>query len=523
MSNLFSTGRHAGVLVPLFSMPSARSWGIGEILDLPVFARWLDSAGIDFMQLLPVNEMAEGQNSPYSALSAMAIDPVFITIAELPEFVEEGGEASLSSAERSQLAAVRQAERVDYRTVRELKSRVLRDAFDRFETRDWRGGSARADRFAAFVESSQSWLDDYALFRALHAEHRGRYWLEWDPGLRHRDPGALDEARVRLGRDILYYMWLQSIAWDQWERARRECGAVGIFGDFPFVVSGDSADVWSRQHEFRLDASAGVPPDAFSETGQDWGLPVYRWDVIAAGGDAWIAGRANQCAALFDGFRIDHLVGFYRTYFRDRDGGAGFSPPDEASQLAQGERVMGRFIGTGARLIAEDLGTVPDFVRASLARLGLPGMKVLRWEREWHAEGQPFRDPSAYPRNSVATTGTHDTETLAEWWDTGGPGERRSAWDIPALRDDGITPEEPFSPHVRDALLAAIFSAASDIVLVPIQDIFGWRDRINIPALVSDVNWTWRLPWPLDDMLARDETQERAAFVRALARSHKQG
>ena len=517
------SGRHSGVLVPLFSIPSATSWGIGEILDLPVFARWLESAGIDFMQLLPVNEMAEGQNSPYSALSAMAIDPVFISINQLPEFVEAGGEPSLPGEERARLAEARQSARVDFATVRALKTRVLQDAFARFAERDWQGNSARAGQFAEFIDCSSSWLDDYALFRALHDERKGRAWLEWEAPIRHRDAGALEAARGGLADRVLYYMWLQWIASEQWQRARRDCGRIGIFGDFPFVVSSDSADVWARQHEFRVDASAGVPPDAFSETGQDWGLPVYRWDVVEASGDRWISDRAARCAAMFDGFRIDHLVGFYRTYFREHTGAAFFSPPDEPSQLAQGERVMQRFIDTGARLIAEDLGTVPDFVRESMSRLGLPGMKVLRWERHWHAEGQPFRDPIDYPRNSVATTGTHDTETNAEWWDTGGEGERRCVRDIAALSDAGLTLDEPFSPRVRDALLQAIFSSGSDLVLVPIQDVFGWRDRINIPALVSDVNWTWRLPWTLEDMLARDESQERAAFVRSLARNHKQG
>ena len=520
MGDRFRTGRHAGALVPLFSIPSSTSWGIGEIPDIPKFARWLADAGLDFMQLLPVNEMADGQNSPYSALTAMAIDPVFIAINQLAEFVEDGGEAALSADERAQLASARAAATVDYAAVRTLKTRVLRDAFARFEERDWTGGSARAQAFADFTERSSWWLDDYATFRALRAENHGRYWIEWEPGVRLRDPGALDAARTRLERPILYYMWLQWIAWDQWDRARRDCGDIGLFGDFPFVVSGDSADVWARQHEFRVDASVGVPPDAFSETGQDWGLPVYRWDVIAAGGDEWIRHRARRCADMFDGFRIDHLVGFYRTYFRERDGRAFFVPPDEPSQLAQGERIMSRFAETGARLIAEDLGTVPDFVRESLARLRVPGMKVLRWERRWNDEGQPFRDPAEYPRVSVATTGTHDTETLAEWWDAGDSRERRCAWDIPALRHADVSVDEPFSPKVRDALLAALFSSASDLVLVPIQDVFGWRDRVNTPALVSDVNWSWRLPWLLDDMIQRPEARERAAFMRSLVQRH---
>ncbi len=505
------------MLVPLFSIPSSASWGIGEIPDLPRFARWIASAGLDIVQLLPVNEMAEGQSSPYAALSAMAIDPVFIAVAEIPEFVDAGGERSLSDTERAALADVRRSRAIDYGTVRAVKTHALRAAFDRFEHLEWRTNSSRAANFAAFTDRERWWLDDYALFRTLHDENDARYWIEWEPGIRNREPAALDAARARLEADIRYYMWLQWLASEQWDAARRDCGHVGIFGDFPFVVSGGSADVWARQHEFRIDASVGVPPDAFSETGQDWGLPLYRWDVIEAGGDEWIRQRVRRCDELYDGFRIDHLVGFYRTFYRLPGGSAHFSPPDEPSQLAQGERLMARFTETGARVIAEDLGTVPDFVRASIAQLRIPGMRVLRWERMWHTPGQPFRDPRDYPAVSVATTGTHDTDPLAEWWDAADATERRQACDIPMLRDAGISPEDAYSPKLRDALLEALFAAGSDLVLLPVQDAFGWRDRINTPASVSDDNWTWRLPWPVDTLIERPESHERAEFLRRLA------
>jgi 4-alpha-glucanotransferase len=182
------------------------------------------------------------------------------------------------------------------------------------------------------------------------------------------------------------------------------------------MVSADSADVWARQDQFRLDASVGVPPDAFSATGQDWGFPVYRWDVHAASDFEWLRCRARRNVALFDGYRVDHLVGFYRTYFRPHDGTEPqFTPAEEAVQTELGERVLRIFASSGAEIVAEDLGVVPDFVRASLGLLGIPGYKVLRWEREWDVDGQPFIDPLDYPRSAVATSGTHDTEPMAVW------------------------------------------------------------------------------------------------------------
>jgi 4-alpha-glucanotransferase len=520
MANRFASGRHAGALVPLFSIPSASSWGIGEIPDLPRLARWFEAAGLDFIQILPVNEMAEGQNSPYSALTAMAIDPIFIAVHELPEFRAVGGEASLSASEREQLDEAKRAPDVRYGAVRALKLRVLHEAFERFVAHEWRAGTPRGAAFQAFVDRERWWVDDYALFRALHDEHDKRWWVDWDSGLSDRDPAALEAARRRLDTQSRYYMWVQWVADEQWQQGRRDCGRVGIFGDFPFIVGTDSADVWSRQHEFRIDVSVGVPPDAFSETGQDWGLPAYRWDAVAVSGDEWIRQRAARCAELFDGFRIDHLVGFYRTYMRERDGRAHFEPPDEPSQLTQGERLMDRFAETGSRLIAEDLGTVPDFVRQSLARLRIPGMKVLRWERFWHTEGKPFRDPAEYPADSVATSGTHDTETLAEWWDAADAEERRRVCEIPAI-GSVASPDEPFSERVRDALVDVLYSSGSDLLILPIQDIFGWRDRVNTPALVCDANWTWRLPFPVDALAGRPEARERARFLRGLSAKHR--
>ena len=519
----FQQGRHAGLLIPLFSMPSRESWGVGEIPDLPKFARWLQQAALHFVQLLPVNEMAEGQNSPYSALSAMAIDPVFIALTQVPEFAESGGEASLDAADRQRLGEARARASVDFRTVRAVKAHALHASFAVFRERHSGTDSVRDRAFRQFTDQERWWLDEYALFRALHDEQRGCYWRDWDPALRDRHPEALAEARQRLAASILYYQYLQWLADEQWQRARRDCGSIGIFGDFPFMVSGHSADVWSRQHEFRIDASVGVPPDAFSETGQDWGLPVYRWEIQAQRDYEWIRQRARRCTELYDGFRIDHLVGFYRTFVRERNGHTYFTPPDQPSQTAQGERLMTIFQESGARIIAEDLGVVPDFVRDSLARRHVPGLKVLRWERHWHDPGQPIRNPSEYAAESVAISGTHDTETIAEWWDNAEPVERRLCAELPTLREAGCGPDQEFGPSIRDALVRALFTSGSDLVILPVQDVFGWRDRVNIPAVVNEENWTWRLPWPVDDLPSQPDATERAAFLHQLARESGRG
>ena len=520
--------RCAGTLVPLFSISSETSWGIGEIADLPRLASWCAKAGLSFVQLLPIHEMPEHETSPYSALSAMAIDPQFIALSQVEDFEALGGEPGLAEEERRHLDDARDASRVAYDVVRRLKARVLRRCFDRFVTNEIAACSHRAEDFARYVEEERWWLDDYALFRALREQHGRVGWTEWPAPLAAREPEALNEARRTLASEMRYRQYLQWIADGQWSEARRACGAVELFGDLPFMVGTDSADVWSRQSMFDRTVSVGVPPDAFSETGQDWQLPLYRWDAMEAEDFGWLRARARRYAALYSGYRIDHLVGFYRTYYRPRDGSsAAFSPPTEDAQTRLGEQVLAIFAGTGARVIAEDLGVIPDFVRASLDRLQLPGYKVFRWEREWHQEGQPFKDPVDYARTSVATSGTHDTEPMALWWEGASVEERGAVLATPSVRrrlgngDAQVARDTgQLTPALHAALLEVLYASGSDLLILPIQDAFNWRDRINQPATIGPANWTWRLPWPVERLRTQPEGVAVARGLRSWAERH---
>jgi 4-alpha-glucanotransferase len=478
--------RRAGLCVPLFSLRSRRSWGIGEIGDLPAAASWLRAASQSSLQILPLNELAPGESSPYSALSAMAIDPQFISIWML-----DRGEM-FEDMFADEIASVRRSQHVEYGGVRSLKRRALRASFERFLDSDWLPQIGQAAAFHSYMVQEAWWLDDYSLYRAIRAESGERPWTEWTAGLRHRDASALAAARDRLSGEVLYYSYVQWIAAGQWHRVRSAMTDIQILGDFPFMVTLDSVDVWSRPHEFMLDASVGTPPDAFSKTGQEWGLPPYNWEVAQGNNFEWLRLRARRLAELYDGFRVDHLVGFYRTYVRPLDGRAPyFTPADEDAQRTLGEAVMQIMIETGADVSVEDLGTVPDFVRASVARLGIPGYKVLQWEPD---------DPSMYPPVSVAMTGTHDTEPLAVWWESLGVEERRRFGFESPIFDD----------VVRDGILSHMYNAGSNLVLMPIQDVFGWRDRINRPATISDRNWTFALPWPIDEIHCEPDARERA-------------
>jgi 4-alpha-glucanotransferase len=489
--------RQSGLSVPLFALVSRRSWGIGEFADLAMFSRWAAEAGQSLLQILPVNEMPPGERSPYSAMTAMALDPIYISLPEVADFAGLGGELVLDHADASVLSAVRDAPRIRYEPVRQLKQRWLRRAFDRFLRLEVARGTRRAARFDAFVEREAWWLDEYAVFRSLHALHDGLPWQTWPEPLARAEAAAVSQSRAALHAEITYRKYLQWLAAEQWAEAKRLAWPTRIFGDLPFMISADSPDVWARQPEFRFDATIGVPPDAFSDTGQDWGLPPWRWDAMAANDFAWMRARARRHAAIYDGYRIDHLVGLYRTYIRPIDKGvpAFFEPAGEPAQIALGEKLIG-ILGSGdpaPTLIAEDLGVIPPFVRESMARLDLPGLKVLRWERHWDQPDQPPIDPRAFPERSVATTGTHDLEPLA-------------------ATEEGVTEEQ------RGHVLRALLSAGSCLTLIPLQDVFGWNERINTPAVVDEVNWTWRLPWPVDTWLDREDTIARADALKAWTR-----
>lgn len=498
-------GRRACVLLPLFSIRTSAGWGLGEIPDLVPFARWARKAGMGAVQLLPVHEVAQGESSPYAAVSAFALDPVYLSLDRCEDFAAAGGEAALSGQVRERLAQAQRSAVVDWEAIKAIKADALEQAFRSFVDKEWRSGSVRARTLERF-RADRPWVDAYALYFTL-AQRYGQSFATWPEGVRDRDPSSLDAVRADLEESILYRAWLEWQLQQQWDDARRDARQMGVelWGDLPFVVSMDAADVWERPTEFRRDLRLGVPPDAFSADGQDWGLPVFDWGAMNGTGFAWMKSRARREAELFDLYRVDHLVGLYRTFYRRNDGGpSGFLPPDEPSQVLQGENAIA-ILRSGGRVIAEDLGVVPDFVRASLGRLGVPGFRVLRWEKR---DDGSFRDPTAdWPELSVATTGTHDTETTAVWWDERDRSEREALLRLPGLGhlDAGAA----FDVRIRDALLGLVYRATSDVLIVPFQDLFGARERINLPGTVGAHNWCYRTPVTVSELEGMHGDNER--------------
>jgi 4-alpha-glucanotransferase len=519
--------RQAGVVLPLFAIRSRRDWGVGQLTDLSACAEWLATAGQRLVQVLPPHTLSAGETSPYGALTAFGLDPIYIDVEAVEDLdgatiatVLDAGESQGEG--RSALAAARASARVDYAVVRKLKTRALDAAFDRFHEREWAPRTARARQLTDFMSRERGWLDDLALYEALRAAHGNWSWTTWGEEERDRSPNAMSRARSVHARDLLRVAYVQWTAYGQWEasHARMRDLGVELMGDVPFVVGSESADVWSHASQFQLHLSLGAPPDDFSADGQDWGLPPYDWLAMEADDLAWMRMRAHHAARMYDRFRLDHVVGYFRQWVRRKDGSdrGRFDPEGREAQRARGRRVLGVILDElgragpkvdAPRAIAEDLGVIPPFVRESLTDLGMPGYRVIPWEKDDHV----FRDPLAFPASSVVSWSTHDTAPIDGWWPDIPEGDRGTL----AARA-GTTAGAEDDPGRSLALLGDMYRAKSDLALSLAQELLGLKDRINTPATVGLENWSWRLPRPIEDLRSDPALVARFDSIRSLVR-----
>jgi 4-alpha-glucanotransferase len=504
--------RCAGVLIPLFSIRSRRDLGRGEIGGLVPMADLALAMGHRLIQLLPIDEVESGQTSPYSALSIFAIDPIYLTLEGLP---------GIPSAEIAKLKLkFRIGTRVDQVALRTAKNALLSKSWSFFEAhRD----KQLLREFEEFSATHSEWLEDYALYRALKHKFNGAGWEKWQPPLREHDPDAIAQATKNEADALRKFKYFQFLAHRQWRETRdtlRERGVL-VGGDLAFSPSRESAEVWANQDLFDLSRSVGAPPDAFSAEGQRWGLPMPNWKRMRSHGFALIRERVRHARDLFDVLRIDHVVGLFRTYGYPATGNepGKFDPSSTAAQRAQGLEIMRVILEAAApmQIIAEDLGVIPQFVREVLASLEIPGYKVFRWEKENPgAANESVMPPARYPVVSLATTGTHDTETLCEWWLNAGPEERRDVIKALRLRDVADPNQNGLSGPALDEILEAVYSSPSELVDTPIQDLFGWTDRINFPGTITADNWSWRLPFDVEQWRDDAVFAERVNRLRKL-------
>ncbi|MGE6758570.1 4-alpha-glucanotransferase [Corallococcus interemptor] len=512
-------GRLSGLLLPLFSLRSRTDFGIGDFGAMDGLFTWMKAARQRMLMVLPLLPTAPGDPSPYATRSAFGLNPLFIDLSQVPEFQATGGEGALSDAQKQQLAEARAAARVRYDLVFPLKDAAFARAFDHFEKHEWAARTPRAQEFQKWREAQGEWLESYALFTAISEKEDRRPWWQWPEGLRTRQPDALRAIQEQgLERRVRYHAWLQWLAEAQWNQVRAQAKAKDVLlcGDEPFIIGQDSSDCWAHPDILRRDARLGVPPDDFSATGQDWGLPYFDFAAMEKDDYAWLKKRAAKAASYYDLRRVDHAVGYFRQWIRDEKNPTGyFVPADEPTWRRQGEKHF-RLLSEGAGIVAEDLGVIPPFVRQILADLKLPGYRVLRWERD----DNTYRDPHGFPAVSLVTTGTHDTEPQAEWWEQAQEHERQNAaraW--PEFQGVAVTRE--FTPDIHRATLAAALNAGSDLCVLPWQDVLGTRDRINLPGTMGDANWAYRIAQNTDALLTEPQTKdaaERLAWLTASSR-----
>jgi len=487
--------RASGILLHPTSLPGP--YGIGDLgPTADRFVDFLAAAGQAYWQVLPLGPTGYG-DSPYQTFSAFAGNPLLIS----PRLLVDDGLLPPAALDEAPLFP---AGHVDYGAVIPYKQRLLARAFAHYQQRGAPGPRRAVDDFAA---AHRSWLAPFALFMALKDAHDGRPWTEWEPDIAAREPDALARWDGRLAEQVQGHIYNQYLFFRQWERLKGYAAVRGIriIGDAPIFAAHDSADCWAHRDLFYLEPDgqptlvAGVPPDYFSATGQRWGNPLYRWDVMAADGYAWWIERLRTVLATVDVLRLDHFRGFAGYWAIPGDAPTAergrWEPGPGIPFFAAVEQALGRL-----PIIAEDLGVITPDVVALRERFGFPGMRVLQFAFDAFEAGPDNPHlPHNHAPNAVIYTCTHDNDTTAGWYAAASPADREyaRAYAHSAASDPAAV--------AWDLARLAQASVARTAV-VPLQDLLGLGSaaRMNRPGQ-SGGNWQWRVEAEAltDDLAAR--------------------
>lgn len=499
-------GKRFGLCTPLASVRSARGCGVGDVEDLRAVVDWAAEVGASLVQVLPLHDMGSGW-VPYAAISAFALDPIYIALDRLDAVRDD---AVLMRRLQGSTAHLNRSSFVDFEAVRREKGAILGEVWRRM-----RGPALQAEleRFQA----ENPWVVPYALFRVIRELEGLRSWEEWGERYRERERAQVFRERAEDLERVVFAQWVLDRQFRE-VRAYAQSRGVFLIGDIPILVGRDSADVWWEPGLFRLDGSAGAPPDMYAAEGQNWGFPTYDWPRHRESGFAWWRARLRHAERYFDLYRIDHVVGFFRIWtipLGERTGMRGrFVPEDEREWGPQGREILEMMLGSTLMLpLAEDLGTIPPICRETLRDLGICGLKIQRWERDWDGDGR-FIAPKDYEPLSVAMLSTHDSETFAGWWEAF-PEDRQRLYE--AVGFDGAAP--PRLDRDLHAHFVRWFSHAGSVFLIlMVQDVLAplgslpgdpSSHRINVPGVVNDTNWRWRWPVEVGRLIEDREGVER--------------
>lgn len=481
---------HHGINIPLFSLHSENSCGIGEFFDLIPMIDWCASIGLDVIQLLPLNDTGF-EPSPYNALSSLALNPVFLSLYALP-YVQEDPELKL---ELTRLHKYKPLQRVAYEAVLNAKLHFLGLYYAKyFES------FSQSPEYTHYVEK-HAWLQSYALFKVLKDGNDHKGWSRWEEKIRNPSHALLKKLYVCEAQKINFYIFLQFLCHKQLKKVKSHAGAKGVFlkGDIPILISPESLDVWLNRTDFDLTYSVGSPPDPFSASGQNWGFPSYRWHAIEQTNYDWWRQRLHSASEYYDIFRVDHIVGFYRLWLIERGKLAteGFYKPSEKwEMIVQGEKVLSKLLSFSDMLpIGEDLALDVDHIRESMLKLGIPGTRIPRWEKH-HQTDNSFVDYSEYPPFTISTVSTHDSETLTEWWRADPKDAKKFCKHI------GIKYQSKLTTDTLYTLLQGSHSSPSLFHINLLNEYLAlfpnlvWEnphdERINYPGTVLPSNWCYR-------------------------------
>ncbi len=468
--------RATGVLLHISSLPGP--YGIGSMgANARKFADFLDKAGVKYWQILPICPTSYG-DSPYQSFSSFAGNPYFI---DLDELISDG---LLTKKECDSYEWFYDKHYVEYGTLYINRYKLFRKAYKRFAKK-------KPADFDTFVKENADWLPDFALFMALKDAHGGDSWVTWEEEeLKAREPKALETAKEKYADDVEFYEMLQYLFFKQWRALKEYVNAKGIeiIGDTPIYVAQDSADVWASPEQFYLDEKldpidvAGCPPDCFTEDGQLWGNPLYRWDAMEADGFKWWIRRVDAMSKVYDIIRIDHFRGFAGYYaipygMKNARIGEWRKGPGiklfDAIKAALGD----------LPIIAEDLGFLTDDVTELIEATGFPGMKILEFGFDTRTESD--YTPYQFPRNCVVYTGTHDNEPLMTWFDIASKESVDYAVEYLQLN---------FREGYNWGMIRGAMESVADYAIFPMQDILGlgMESRMNAPSTIGN-NWKWRV------------------------------
>ncbi len=470
--------RRSGILLPVSSIPS--EYGIGTFGKKAYeFVDFLKASGQKLWQILPLGQTGYG-DSPYQSFSTFAGNPYFIDLVEL---IEEG---LLTKAECDSYDFGINPEYIDYEKVYLSRYKVLRKAYDRALLK----GIEKEKTYQEFVSRNADWLQDYALYMSVKDSFGSVCWIEWDEDIRLRKPEAVKEYTETLADEIGFYKFQQYLFVKQWKALKEYANKQGVLivGDIPIYVAFDSADTWASPELFQLDEEnlpigvAGCPPDAFSETGQLWGNPLYAWDYHEKTDFDWWMKRIAYCYELYDIVRIDHFRGFDEYWFvpyGDETAVNGHWTKGPGYKLFE---TMKRKLGDKA-VIAEDLGFLTDSVIELVEKTGFPGMKIMEFAFGSDANNEYL--PHNYKPNSIVYTGTHDNETIMGWYENVGDPDRTYADEYLGIKE---------GDKVNMKFIAAALCSVADTVVIPMQDYLGLGNeaRINTPSTLGG-NWEWRM------------------------------